>query len=323
MRRFTRVAAMAATLLVVSLAQALVVGGGGSSRSDCLVVLDAAVNYPPTAPKRLRCADGDLACDADGTVNGVCAFDVTVCANSTYAPAKCTLVGVDSIVVDHAADNGDPKFDPDFQALQNRIENGIVGPGDPPNTDPDRCATPGRFLVPVVGPLAGNLCKRGKKQLKLTSYGVPVLGVSARDRDKLKMECEPALAGCDPMALYAGTFDRIQRQIFNQSCAVSGCHDSQSQTGGLLLEEGAAYTNLIDVTPQSAGAVTAGWKRVDATNAAAASSFLFHKLMGDLDGTQGARMPFGGPALDAYLIEIVRLWIEAGAPANGWVPGTF
>ena len=322
MFRFVCVAACAAMTLLVLPARAIVIGGGGSSHSDCLVVFDAAVNFPADAPKRFRCADGDP-CDADGVVNGVCAFDVTVCANSTYAPAQCGLVGVDSIAVDHAVDNGDPKFDPDLQALQNRIDNGIVGPGDPPNTDPDRCALPSRFLVPVVGPLAGNLCKRGKKQLKMTSYGVPMLGVATRDRDKLKMECEPAAAGCDPQVIYAGTFDRIQRQIFDQTCAVSGCHDSQSQTGELLLEQGAAYGNLIDVTPQSPGAAAAGWKRVDATNASSASSFLFHKLTGDLDGTQGARMPFGRGALDDYLVEIVRLWIEAGAPATGWVPDTY
>jgi hypothetical protein len=152
---------------------------------------------------------------------------------------------------------------------------------------------------------------------------VPVLGVQARDRDKLKMECDPAPAGCDPMAIYAGTFDRIQRQVFDQSCAVSGCHDSQSQTGGLLLESGASYTNLVDVTPQSPGAVAAGWTRVDGLNASADTSFLYHKLTGDLDGTQGGRMPLIGGALDDYLIEIIRLWIEDGAPATGWVPGTF
>jgi len=314
-----------ATLIGVALpvaGQAAIIGGGGSSRTDCLVVLDAQVNFPPDNPKRFRCADGD-ACDADGTVNGVCAFDVTVCANSGYNPTRCTLVGVDSITVEHAIDNGDRKFDPDFQALQNRINNGIVGPSDPPNTDPDVCALPSRFLVPVVGPLEGNVCKRGKKQVKITSLGVPVLGRQAKDRDKLKMECEPALAGCDPMAIYTGTFDRIQRQIFNQSCAVSGCHDSQSQTGGLLLETGASYTNLVDVTPQMPGAAAAGWKRVDAANASAETSFLYHKLTGDLDGTQGARMPLVGGALDDYLVEIVRLWIEDGAPATGWVLGTF
>jgi hypothetical protein len=322
MSRSRRVAALAVFLLPVSTAQALVFGGGGSSRTDCLVVLDAQVNYPPDKPKRFRCADGD-ACDADGTVNGVCAFDLGICANSTYNPTHCTLVGVDSITVDHAVDNGDRRFDPDYQALQNRINGAIVGPDDPPDTDADSCAPPTRFLIPVIGPLAGNVCKRGKKEVKLTAYSVALMGVRLRDRDKLKMECEPAQAGCDPMAIYAGTFDRIQRQIFNQTCAVSGCHDSQSKTGGLLLEEGAAYANLVDVTPQNAGASGAGWKRVDAANASPATSYLFHKLTGDLDGTQGARMPFGGGALDDHLVEIITLWIEDGAPATGWTPGTF
>jgi hypothetical protein len=317
-----RPAALAALLSFASVAQAVVIGGGGSSRTDCLAVVDAAVNYPPDNPKRFRCKDGDP-CDADGIVNGVCAFDLTVCANSTYNPARCTLVGVDSIVVEHAADNGDPKFDPDFQALQNRINNAIVGPDDPPNTDPDVCTTPSEFLIPVIGPLAGNVCKRGKKQVKLTAFAVPVLGVARKDRDKMKMECEPADAGCDPMAIYAGTFDRIQRQIFDTTCAVSGCHDSQSQMGGLLLETGAAYDDLVDVPPQNPGAASAGWMRVDAINASADSSFIFHKLTGDLDGSQGARMPFGQPQLDDHLIDIIRLWIEAGAPDTGWVPGTF
>jgi hypothetical protein len=309
-------------LLGATSASAVIYGGGGSSRTDCLVVFDAAVNYPPDNPKRYRCADGDP-CDADGVVNGVCAFDLGVCANSTVDPLKCTLAGVDSITVDHALDNGDRKFDPEFQALQSRIHQGIVGPGDPPATDPDDCAIPSRFHVPVVGPLPGNVCKRGKKQVKMTSYSVPLAGVVKKDRDRMKMECEPAPAGCDPMALYAGTFDRIQRQIFDQRCATSGCHDSQSQMGGLLLETGASYGSLVDAAPQNAGALAAGWLRVDGTGADAEQSFLFHKLTGDLSPTQGSRMPLVGGALDAYLIEIVRLWIEEGAPATGWVPGTY
>src|SRR5436190_22703768 len=150
-----RVIVAVSLLLPIAMAQAIVQGGGGSSRTDCLVVIDAAVNYPSDNPKRFRCADGD-ACDADHVVNGVCEFDVTICANSSYDPTRCTLVGVDSIAVDHAVDNGDRKFDPDFQALQNRIHNGIVGPGDPPNGDPDVCALPSTFRVPVIGPLDGN-----------------------------------------------------------------------------------------------------------------------------------------------------------------------
>jgi hypothetical protein len=311
-----------AMLLAAGPSRATIVGGGGSSKTDCLVVFDAAVNFPPDKPKRFRCADGD-ACDADGVVNGVCTFQVRVCGNSTYNQPACTLAGVATVTVDHAKDNGDRKFDPDFQALQNRIDNQIVDPLDPPNFDPDTCTTPSTFLVPVLGPFAGNVCKRGKKYPKLTAFSAPVGGAPRKDRDKLKMECEPALVGCDPMAIYAGTFDRIQRQIFDKSCAVSACHDSQTMQGGLLLEVGASYANLVDVTPTMPGAVGAGWKRVDAANASPDTSFIFHKLTGDLDGTQGARMPFGAPTLDDYLIDIIGLWIEAGAPDTGWVPGTF
>ena len=219
-------------------------------------MIDAAVNYPADNPKRFRCADGDP-CDADGVVNGVCQFDVTICSNSSYNPTRCTLVGVDSITVDHALDNGDRKFDPDFQALQSRINNGIVGPSDPPNTDPDVCALPSTFLVPVIGPLEGNVCKRGKKQVKITSLGVPVLGRIAKDKDKLKMECDPAPSGCDPTVIFSGTFDRIQRQIFNQSCAVSGCHDSRgaralARVGRLLHEPDRRDAAM-------PGAAAAGW----------------------------------------------------------------
>jgi len=311
-------------LFAASAAHALVFGGGGSSRTDCLLVFDAAINDPPppAVPKRYRCVDGDP-CDADGTANGVCAFDVTVCANSTFNAAACTLSGVKSVTVDHALDNGDRKFDPDFQALQSRIDSAIVGPSDPPDTDPDDCALPTRFLVPVLGPFAGNVCKRNKKELKLTAVSVPVAGVLKKDRDKLKMECDPAPAGCDPMVVYAGTFDRIRRQIFDQRCATSGCHDSQSQQSELLLEGDAAYTNLVDVTPHNPVAAAAGWLRVDATNASTDTSYLFHKLTGDLAPGMGSRMPLAGGALDDYLIDIVRLWIEAGAPKTGWVPGTF
>ena len=318
-----RAVALVSLLLPIAMAQAIVQGGGGSSRTDCLTVIDAAVNYPPDNPKRFRCADGDP-CDADGVVNGVCQFDVTICSNSSYNPTRCTLVGVDSITVEHAIDNGDRKFDPDFQALQNRINNGIVGPSDPPNTDPDVCALPSTFLVPVIGPLSGNVCKRGKKQVKITSFSVPVLGRISKDKDKLKMECDPAPAGCDPMAIFSGTFDRIQRQIFNRSCALSGCHDSQTQAGGMLLESGGAYSNIVDVVPDTPAAAALGWRRIDAANADPETSFMYHKLTGDLpDPELGARMPFGRPKLESYLIDILRLWIEAGAPPSPvWVPGT-
>jgi uncharacterized membrane protein YphA (DoxX/SURF4 family) len=48
----------------------------------------------------------------------------------------------------------------------------------------------------------------------------------------------------------------------------------------------------------------------------------YHKLTGDLQSGMGQRMPLIGASLDPALIDIIRLWIEAGAPQTGWVPGT-
>ncbi len=303
--------------LAAALAEAAIVGGGGSRRSDCLAVWSADVNHPPAKPKGFRCTDG-APCDADGEVNGECRFDVAVCANSTFDP-RCPLAGVRTMTVHHAVDDGDPKFDPEFQALQSRIDSAI----DPPNADPDRCTLPASFHVQVTGPLAGNACRRGRKLVRLEARSDFLAGKQYKDGDRLRLECDPAPAGCDPLALYDGTFDRIQRQVFDRSCAVSGCHDSQTQQAGLLLETGSSYANLVDQDPSNAAALAAGWKRVDAANASAASSYLWHKLTGDLPPGAGGRMPLGRPPLDAVLVDVIRLWIEAGAPTSGWVPGTY
>ena len=298
-----------------------------------MVVLDAPVNQPERRPRNIRCTDGDP-CDADGIVNGVCAFPVSVCANSTYNPQACSLVGVDDITVDHALDNGDEKFDPNFQALQQRIDSDIA----PPNNDPDACtSSPAMIHIAIEGPFvggSGNVCKKRVKKLKIVSTGI-IAGKVYKDTDKIKMTCDPAPAGCDPLTLFMGTYDRIQRQVFDQSCAVSGCHDSQSVRGGLLLETGASYNNLVNAFPNNPEAAAAGWKRVaqiDAMTGDPQTSLIFHKLTGDLDKGFGARMPFGRRKLDHTLIDVIEAWISAGAPPacqpgddmqTCWVPGTY
>jgi hypothetical protein len=166
-------------------------------------------------------------------------------------------------------------------------------------------------------PLASGACRKTSKTLKIVTQSTPVGGRIYKDTDRLKLTCEPAATGCQPV--YAGTFDRIQRQIFDQSCAVSGCHDSQTHQANMILETGAAYGNLVNVTPTNTF-VPADWRRVlpgDSTR-----SFIYHKVTGDLTAGEGARMPFGGPNLDPHLVDIIMLWIDAGAPDTGWVPGT-
>ena len=326
----TIVAALLAGGLVAHAASpvdAVVVGGGGSSRVDCLAAFDAAVNTPLTKPRNLRCADGDPVCDLDGIVNGMCNFRVAVCANSSFNPTACSLNGVRLVTVEHSADNGDAKFDPEFQALQTRIDSDIA---PYPNTDADTCTTATNFFVAIKGPLKDNKCKRNKKTIRLVTESTVAAGQGTIlvDKDKIDLTCDPPVGGCDPHALFSGTYDRVQRQIFSQSCAVSGCHDSNSFTnsGNLLLEASAFPGNLINRTPTNADAALLGWNRITQTSPTAgdaATSYLVHKLNGDFPGSGfGDRMPKGRPQLDATLINVITLWIQAGAPATGWVPGT-
>jgi hypothetical protein len=320
-RRLRLVAMLAAAPLAAwpAPAGALTIGGGGTKSTDCLVVFQVGDGVPLKGTK-ISCVDGDPSCDADGAINGSCQIPVAVCANST-ALSTCTLSGVRSITVQHALDNGDRKFDPEFQALQTRIDDGI----DLPSSDPDQCALPTNFHVPIKGPFksgAKNKCGSITKTLSLSSVSQVIAGRTSKDTDRLKLRCAPApIDGCDPQVLFTGTFDRIQRQILNQSCALSGCHDSQSQTGDLLLESGASYTNLIDAVPQNGSALAQGWKRVHPGDPT--TSFLYHKVTGDLpDPSFGARMPFGKPKLNKTLIGILQAWITGGAPDTGWVAGT-
>jgi hypothetical protein len=309
-------------LTIATAAHGLVIGGGGAGGSDCLVVFDAEANTPVARPRHVRCADGD-ACDADGVVNGACVFPVAVCANSTFDP-RCTVSGVASITVEHALDNGDPRFDPDFQALQTRIDDAI----DPPANDADSCTAATHFRVTIEGPFAGNRCRTDTKLVRMTTVSQVLGGRVYADRDRLKLICDPAPDGCDPMLFYESAFDRIQRQIFDQRCATSGCHDSQSTAGGLLLETGASYAQLIDVTPINGPAAAEGWKRVTVVEPGVegdpVTSFLYRKITGDLPPGAGVRMPFDGPPyLNPTLADVVRNWILHGAPQTGWPPGTF
>jgi hypothetical protein len=320
-RRARRVTWMALAMLACATppAGAITVGGGGSARIDCLAVFEAPANSPASHPKNIRCTDGDPTCDADGVVNGVCEFPIAVCANSDFSP-RCTLQGVQTITIAHALDDGDPQFNPELQALQSRVHNEV----DPPTSVGNLCTTATNVHLTVRGPFAAGVCKPTKAVVQMVALSNLIDGKIYHDVDHLKLRCDPSPQGCSPRAFFSGTFDRIQHQIFSQSCAVSGCHDSQSRTGNLLLEPGAAYTNLVGVTPDNAAAANAGWKRVqvlDPTTGDPATSLLAQKLLGPPTGF-GARMPFGRPKLDQSLIDVVQLWIAAGAPAAGWVPGT-
>ncbi len=100
-------------------------------------------------------------------------------------------------------------------------------------------------------------------------------------------------------------FSSIQANIFNKSCAVSGCHDSGSQQAGLDLSSGKAYGNLVNV-PSSQKPNILRVKPGDAAN-----SYLVMKLEG-ASGITGRRMPLGG-SLSTDQIDAIKQWINNGA----------
>ncbi len=302
-------------------AHAVLFGGGGSSKYDCLLVLDTPVNDPVSKPKRIRCTDGDPACDADGVINGTCVFPTAVCVNSSFNIAQCTIVGLDDALIDHSLDNGDPKFDTEYQALQSRIDNDL----DLPTTDVDSCTGFTNISVDIKGPFPGKACRRGKKKMKIRSESTVMSGKRFKDNDSLKMFCDPSPTMCTPQTIFAGTFDRMQRQVFDVSCAIGGCHDSEGFAGALLLESGTSHGALVDVDPVNGAAFLAGFKRVATTGPTSgdpATSFLMLKIQGDLEAGMGERMPLGSGKISKGFRDIIELWILAGAPENGWVAGT-
>ena len=102
----------------------------------------------------------------------------------------------------------------------------------------------------------------------------------------------------------------IQNNLLSPTCSVAGCHSGPTgpnlPTGMDLSSAAASFSSLINISSFQEPTIL----RVavgDADN-----SYLIHKLEGT--STQGSRMPQGGPFLDQATIDIVRLWIDIGAP---------
>jgi hypothetical protein len=133
-----------------------------------------------------------------------------------------------------------------------------------------------------------------------------------------------ALAGCagdgPPPEVATGTFDRLQTDIFNPNCLSGGCHNSQSQAGGLDLSPGISYGQLVNVVPDNPVARSDGMVRVAPFNPG--NSFLMAKLFPTQPG-EGTRMPQGMSPLSQTDIEAIEAWILEGAPrGNNTAPPT-
>ncbi|NND70843.1 MAG: hypothetical protein HKN43_04635 [Rhodothermales bacterium] len=112
----------------------------------------------------------------------------------------------------------------------------------------------------------------------------------------------------DPNAIQP-TFSSIQANIFDNSCAVSGCHAGGGAPWGLDLSASNSYANLVNATAGS----KPGSNRVSPGDAD--NSYLVQVLEGT-NGITVPQMPLGRDALPDEQIQAIRDWINAGAENN-------
>jgi hypothetical protein len=143
----------------------------------------------------------------------------------------------------------------------------------------------------------------------------------------MKLTCQPEGDGTYlPTELYTGTFDRIAQTIFAPSCAIGGCHDSDSSAGELILLPNAAYSQIVGVAPTNPQASNDGLQRIFPGDPDLSLLYLKIDHTAEAAG-YGPNMPLLDPQLPSEMIELVRLWIIGDvplgpAPENGWVEGT-
>ncbi|MCB1757305.1 MAG: hypothetical protein KDJ38_17405 [Gammaproteobacteria bacterium] len=107
-------------------------------------------------------------------------------------------------------------------------------------------------------------------------------------------------------ATTSSLFNRVQDEILTPDCATSGCHNGTSSPLGLNLIEGKSWAKLVNKPSNQ----VSGLLLVEPSNADA--SYLMHKLVGNAGG--GVQMPLGKPPLSADQLQLVRDWINDGAP---------
>jgi hypothetical protein len=118
------------------------------------------------------------------------------------------------------------------------------------------------------------------------------------------VESTPSIDEKDEPKIEAATFINIQSDIFNQSCAFSGCHVSGSVNPDL---SGNSYLKIVNKKSST------GMDYIKANDPN--NSYLLQKIIGS-NGIQGSRMPLNSSALSQDKIDIITKWINDGAENN-------
>ena len=125
--------------------------------------------------------------------------------------------------------------------------------------------------------------------------------------------CDASCGRCVDPSTFDGTWAAIQANVFDAACIV--CH-GETLTAGLDLRAPGSYARIVGV-PAALG-------RFEIAPGARAQSLIWLKLakatFGSNDEDLGGGMPFGY-ALPPDVVLAFGAWIDAGAPATGFVPG--
>jgi hypothetical protein len=148
--------------------------------------------------------------------------------------------------------------------------------------------------------------RRTRRRLEGVAAAAAV-ALAALGCGELKTPTEPA--GPPEERVAAFSFAEVQSRVFSPTCALGGCHDAATASGGMVLEPGRAYGEIVD--RRAVG--RADLDRVEPGQPE--RSYLIKKLRGDPD-IAGEPMPLGGPPLGAAELAGIAGWIEAGAPAE-------
>jgi hypothetical protein len=257
--------------------------GGGSRRTDCMMLVDVEGVRGQPRSKSARCTDGDIGCDSDGIANGVCTFRVRLCLGEVPVPAPCQA----DVITGCALLSTDPAFSAVGTALA----------ALPMPAPIDTCTAEVEVPLPTAS-------RRARRALFLAEA---TMESGHADRDRLTFQCRAARV--PPPA----TFATLQEKVFRPFCSTASCHGAAA-AGGLDLTPEVAYGNLVGVSAANPAAQDAGLLLV--TPGDPGRSFLFSKLTGTLGPGQGLVMPRVGALIPSKQIELVRRWIIAGAPAD-------
>lgn len=103
-------------------------------------------------------------------------------------------------------------------------------------------------------------------------------------------------------------FSQQIQPIFNDSCALPTCHMGPINAGGLNLEQGQSYGNIVNV-PSTQMPSLMRIKPLEPNN-----SYLINKIKGE--NISGRRMPQNLPPLTVDVIALFENWVSQGAMNN-------